>query len=84
MPDNSVDIRRSKIVALTPVKAKLKEQVLVTVLLISQLPRFKERQLLEPSKNRPPRRFFRLQSKRLRREGNDLKKNNRNRMKFIS
>jgi len=40
----------------------------------SQLPRFKERQLLEPSKNHLAGWFFRLQRKRLRVEKEDLKK----------
>lgn len=33
---------------------------MVTALHVSQLPRFKELQLFEPSKNRPARRFFRF------------------------
>ena len=47
---------------------------MVTALHVSQLPRFKELQLFEPSKNRPARRFFRLQSMRLRSWWQDLKK----------
>lgn len=36
---------------------------MVTALHVSQLPRFKELQLFEPSKNRPARRFFRFKTR---------------------